>query len=149
MPVSALAPVQAPEALHVVALVEDQLSTALAPLATLLGLALKVTVAVGFALTVMVVDCAAVPPAPAHDKVNDTLAVSAPVDRVPVTGCGPLQPPDAVHEVALVAVHDSVELPPLITELGLAEIFTEGAAAFTDTVTDCAAVPPAPLQLSV
>ena len=39
-------------------------SVELAPLATVLGLALMVTVAVGFGLTVTVVDWVALPPAP-------------------------------------------------------------------------------------
>ncbi len=58
-------PDQAPEAAHEVAWVADQLKVALAPLATVLGLAFNVTVgavAVGVAETVTA--CVAVPPAP-------------------------------------------------------------------------------------
>jgi len=47
-----------------VALVDDHVNVELPPLATVLGLAAIRTVAVGFGLTVTVVDCAAVPPAP-------------------------------------------------------------------------------------
>jgi len=61
-PLMGLLPDQAPEAVHEVALVDDQLKVELAPLATVLGLALRATVAVGVGLTVTVVDCAAVPP---------------------------------------------------------------------------------------
>jgi hypothetical protein len=57
-------PDQAPEAVQEVALVDDQLKLELPPLATVLGLALRLTVAVGFGLTVTLVDCAAVPPVP-------------------------------------------------------------------------------------
>jgi hypothetical protein len=57
-------PDQAPEAVQEVALVEDQLNVDAPPLAMVLGLALRLTVAVGAGLTVTVVDCAAVPPAP-------------------------------------------------------------------------------------
>jgi hypothetical protein len=42
-----LDPDQAPEAVHAVALVDDHESVAPAPLATVLGLALKLTMAVG------------------------------------------------------------------------------------------------------
>ena len=57
-------PDQAPEAVQAVALVDDQVRTALPPLATVLGLAPKLTVGAGFALTVTVVDCTALPPLP-------------------------------------------------------------------------------------
>jgi hypothetical protein len=63
-PLIALLPNQAPEAVQAVALVDDQVSVDPLPLATVLGLALKLTVAVGCALTVTVADCAALPPAP-------------------------------------------------------------------------------------
>jgi hypothetical protein len=53
-----------PEAVHEVALVETQVKVELAPLATVLGLALMLTVAVGFGLTVTVVDWVALPPVP-------------------------------------------------------------------------------------
>jgi hypothetical protein len=63
-PLTALLPNQAPEAVQEVALLETHVNVELPPLATVLGLAPILTVAVGFALTVTVVDCAAVPPAP-------------------------------------------------------------------------------------
>ncbi len=52
----ALEPVQAPEAEHEVALLDDHVSIDAAPLATVLGLALKLTVAVGVRVTVTVAD---------------------------------------------------------------------------------------------
>jgi hypothetical protein len=52
-----------------VALFDDQLSVAAPPLLTVLGLALKLTVTLGFALTVTVAVCAAEPPAPLHVRV--------------------------------------------------------------------------------
>lgn len=67
-PLKALVPDQAPLAVQAVALVDDQVSIELAPLSTVLGLALKLTVTVGFGLTVTVADCAALPPAPLHLK---------------------------------------------------------------------------------
>jgi hypothetical protein len=50
-------------------LFEDQVRVAPAPLGTVLGLALNVTVAVGFGLTVTVVDWTALPPAPVQVSV--------------------------------------------------------------------------------
>jgi hypothetical protein len=68
-PVSALAPVQAPEAVHEVALLDAHVSVDALPRLTVLGLALKLTVTVGFALTVTVAVWAAVPPAPVQVRV--------------------------------------------------------------------------------
>ena len=76
-------------------------------------------------------------------------ALRAPVFCVPVVALVPDQPPDAAHEVALVDDQDKVALEPLVSVLGLALNVTVGEAAFTETVTDCAALPPAPVQLSV
>ena len=63
-----LAPDQAPEALHAVALVAFQDKVAAAPLAMVLGAALKLTLGAG-AATVTVADCEAVPPRPVQVKV--------------------------------------------------------------------------------
>lgn len=79
-PVRALAPDQAPEAVHEVALLEVHVSVEEPPLLIVLGLALKLTEALGFALTVTVAPCAAVPPAPLHVRVYVELLVSEPVD---------------------------------------------------------------------
>lgn len=62
----------------------------------------------------------------------------------------PVQPPDAVQEVALAADHDRLEVPPGATCAGFAEIETVGAGrAPTATLVVCAAVPPGPVQLNV
>ena len=63
VPLVAWLPDQAPEAVHEVALVEDQLKVEPLPLVTLVGLALSETVG-GVADTVTVADWLAVPPAP-------------------------------------------------------------------------------------
>ena len=63
-PLIALLPDQPPEAVQAVALLETQLKVELPPLATVLGLALMLTVAPGAALTVTVADWAALPPVP-------------------------------------------------------------------------------------
>ena len=70
------------------------------------------------------------------------------MDWVPFVPLVPVHPPLAVHEVALVADQFKVLALPLVTVLGLPEKVTVGADALTDTVADCAAVPPAPVQLN-
>jgi hypothetical protein len=60
----------------------------------------------------------------------------------------PDQPPEAVHAVAFVELQLSVEVPPLLTVLGVAVKVTVGAAAETVTVADCVALPPAPVHVS-
>ena len=77
-PLVALVPDQAPEAVHAVALVEDQVRVEPAPLATLVGLALIVTVGAAVE-TVTVADWAAEPPAPVQVSVYLVVAVSAEV----------------------------------------------------------------------
>jgi hypothetical protein len=61
----------------------------------------------------------------------------------------PVQAPDAVQVVEFVADQVRVEPLPLATVLGLAAKVTTGAAAVTETVEDCAALPPVPVQVSV
>lgn len=67
-PVAALAPAQAPEAIQDVALVADQFSMELLPLATVLGLAPKLTVGAGV-VTETVADWTALPPVPVQLRV--------------------------------------------------------------------------------
>jgi len=59
----------------------------------------------------------------------------------------PDQAPEAVQEVAFVDDQLIVDPLPLITELGTALRATVGADALTDTVADCDALPPAPVQV--
>ena len=74
------------------------------------------------------------------------LAVSGPVDTLPLTASVPDQPPDAVQEVALVVVQVSMAALPLAMVLGLAVSATVGTGCVTDTVAACEALPPAPVQ---
>ena len=67
-PLTGLVPDQPPEAVQEVALVEVHVNVELPPLATVLGLAPRLTVAVFFGLTVTFVDWAAVPPSPLQLK---------------------------------------------------------------------------------
>jgi hypothetical protein len=130
-----------------VAFVDDQLNVALPPLAIVLGLALMVTVGAA-AVTETVADCVALPPEPVHVSPYVALAVSAPVDCEPLTGMLPDQAPEAAHAVALAADQVSIELLPLATVLGLSARLTVGAGAVTETVADCVALPPVPVQVS-
>jgi hypothetical protein len=55
------------------------------------------------------------------------LVVNAPVDCVPLVTLLPVQPPEAVHAVALAADQLKVDEFPLLTEPGVAERLSVGA----------------------
>lgn len=76
-------------------------------------------------------------------------AVRGPGDCVPLIGLVPDQPFEAVQVVAFAVDQVKVALPPLLIELGLALKFIVGAGAVTETVADCDALPPVPVQVSV
>jgi hypothetical protein len=131
-------PVGELDAVQAVALVELQVSVALPPAATPGGLA--VSSAVGAAgggggvlpaVTVTVVLAAAgvVPLAPEQVNVNVLVSLNAAVTTLPPVDCAPLHAPDAVHAVALVEDQVSVEVPPVVTLVGLALNETVGADA--------------------
>lgn len=63
----------------------------------------------------------------------------------------PVQPPEAVQAVAFELVQLSVDELPLVTVVGVALNDTVGGVGPVATVmvTDCAAEPPAPVQVSV
>ena len=60
--------------------------------------------------------------------------------RVPAVALLPAQPPDAVHDVAFVLDHVSIELPPAVIDAGLAP--SDSVAAGVGVVGDvgCVAV---------
>jgi hypothetical protein len=64
------------------------------------------------------------------------LAVSAPVDWVPLRALLPDQAPEAVQAVAWLDDHVRVALAPEAIVLGPALMLTVGAADVTDTVAD-------------
>jgi hypothetical protein len=132
-----------------VALVEDQVSVEVPPWATLVGLAVIETLGGVAAVTVTVTDCDAEPPAPVQVRVNFVVAVSVGVDCEPAVASEPLQPPEAVQAVALVDDHVNAEAAPLFTVVGFAVKVTAGAGVVTETVADCVALPPLPVQLRV
>jgi hypothetical protein len=76
------------------------------------------------------------------------LAVSAPVDCDPLNDLVPDHDPEAVQAVALVADQVSVAPLPLTTVLGPATRLMVGTGWVTETVADCAALAPDPVQLS-
>jgi hypothetical protein len=144
-PVIGCDPLHPPDAVQEVALVADQVRADLAPLFTVLGFAARLT-AGGVLVTETVADWLALPPAPVQVSPYVALAVRAPVDWEPLTALVPDQAPEAVQDVALVAAQVKVELRPLATELGLAERLMVGAGELTETVADCVALPPVPVQ---
>lgn len=141
-------PDQPPVAEHEVALVEDHVNVEVTPLETLVGLALSVTVGAGED-TDTVTDCAAEPPTPAQVSTYLVAAVTAAVAADPLAGLLPLQPAEAVQAVALLEDQDSIAVLPLFTVVGAAVRLTEGAGVVTETVADCAALPPVPVHVSV
>ncbi len=148
-PLIAFDPDQAPEAAQDVALVVDQVRVETPPLRTVLGLALMEMVAVGAGVTVTVVDCVAAPPGPEQASVKVEFAFRLPVDCEPWGASAPDQAPEAEQDAALVDDQRRVALPPLVSELGVALRLTVGGDAFTETVADWAALPPAPVQVNV
>lgn len=68
---------------------------------------------------------------------------------MPVTDFVPDQAPEAVQEVAFVAVQFNVALLPLVMALGPTLKVTMGAVALMETVADWVAVPPGPEQARV
>ena len=117
VPLVALLPLQPPEAVQEVALVELQVSVEAPPVATTDGFATNV--AVGTTLTTTV-ETPLVPPVPLHVKEYELGIVIAPVLCVPLVALVPLQPPVAVHDVAFVELQVSVDAPPLAMDVGAA-----------------------------
>lgn len=74
--------------------------------------------------------------------------MSAPVDWVPLRALVPDQAPEAVQAVALVDAQVRVALAPLLMALGPTLKLTVGSADLTETVVDCEAVPPGPVQVN-
>jgi hypothetical protein len=140
-------PLQSPEALQLVALAEDHVSVVVAPCSTVIASALKDTVGAagggGAALTLTVAERCVVPPAPVQSSVKVLVVLSAIVDWLPEVALLPAHAPLAAQPVALVDDHVSVELPPALTDVGLAENVTPGAA-ISDTVAVFCVVPPLP-----
>jgi hypothetical protein len=140
VPLVALAPVQPPLAVQVVAFVDDHVRLVDDPVVTELGFAVSVTV--GNTGAVTVTDALAVPepPLPEHVRVKLALAVSAAEFSVPLVALLPVQPPEAVQDVALVLDQVSAVVAPVVTLTGLADRVTVGAG------TGAGVEPPPPPQ---
>ncbi len=69
--------------------------------------------------TITVFESLAEPPVPVQVSVNIVFTESVLLVALPLVAFAPAQPPDAVHEVALVLVQVSCVVPPIATVLGL------------------------------
>jgi hypothetical protein len=152
VPFGPRAPLQPPEAMQAGAaaeaevLLDDQDSVVLPPLMTVVGLAVSMTV--GASTTATLAVAAAVPPGPAHVSVNAEDEVSPVMTSLPKVGRAPDQLPEAVQLATLVVDHINVVDAPLATVAGEAVMVTVGVGA-TAMFAVAAAMPPAPLQVSV
>ncbi len=142
-----LAPLHPPDALQLVALVDDQLSVVLPPVATLADEAVSDNVGAGTIITLT--DCEADPPGPAHVIENVLLALTGAETSAPCVALSPPQAPLAVQAAALVDVQLNVVVAPEPSEVGAALRLTVGAGTFTPTVTDFEVAPPVPVHVSV
>jgi len=150
VPPVTLVPDHVPDAVQLSALVADQVSVELAPLAMVCGVA--TIVIVGTAATVTVADWKAPPPVPVQLNENVPALATAPVDCEPLVALAPDHAPDAVQVSALVDDQVSVEDPPLATEVGFTASDTVGARGGggvpeTVTVAEALVIPPAPVQI--
>jgi hypothetical protein len=129
VPLEANVPLQPPEAVQDVALVELQVSMEVPPLGTLVGFAVKVAAGTGLAVTETVAAAAVVPSVPVQVSEYVVSVVKAPVLSVPLVAFAPANvPPVAVQDVALVELQVNVALPPLLTVVGEAVIDAVGGA---------------------
>jgi hypothetical protein len=133
-----------------VALVLVQFSVAEPPWLSAAGVAVRLSVGAGVTgVTVTVALRDAVPPAPVHAMVNVTVCARAAVACDPEVALAPVHPPDAVHDVAFVDDHVSVDVPPCATWAGVADNETvgNGGVALTTTLAERVIEPPAPVQV--
>ena len=140
VPLVALAPVQPPLAVHVVAFDDDHVRLVDDPIVTEVGLAVNVTVGNTGAVTVTDALADPEPPVPEQVKVKVALAASAAEVSVPLVALVPVQLPEAVQDVAVVLDQVSAVVAPVVTLAGLADRVTVGAG------TGAGAEPPPPPQ---
>ncbi|MEJ1963981.1 MAG: hypothetical protein WDO56_21545 [Gammaproteobacteria bacterium] len=149
-PLIALLPVHAPEAVHEVAFVVDQVSTLAVPAVTVVGVAENKRVGAGAgAATLTVTDLVVVPPPPVQVSVYVLAAVSALVDSVPVVALLPDHVPDAAQLVASVELQESNEVPELATVAGSAVSVMAGAFGVPGFFSVVSAPPPQPARSRV
>jgi hypothetical protein len=152
-PLTTLVPLQPPLAVQLVAFDELQVSVADPPRVTVVGAAVSVTDGAVADVTVTFADWVAEPPGPVQVSANEEFEVSAPVEAEPEIGLLPVQLPAAVQAVALEEDHVSVADEPDATVDGTAVSVTNGGCGppggATPAITVLAAVPPAPLHVSI
>jgi hypothetical protein len=110
-------PLQPPEAVHEVALVELQVSVEAPPAATVVGFAVKVAVDTGLIVTgatVTLTVAVLVPPEPVQVSENVASRSSAPVRLLPLVGSAPSQSSKALQESAFVEFQLNVASSPLL-----------------------------------
>jgi hypothetical protein len=120
LPVSALLPLQAPDAVQVVALLLLQLKVLLPPDATLLGLAENVRLGAGVPPPPVATITLAVLLALPHESVKLLVAVRLVRTSLPLSALLPLHAPEALQDVAPLLLQLKVLLLPLVTLVGLA-----------------------------
>jgi hypothetical protein len=137
VPLAANVPLQPPEAVHEVALVEFQVSVEAPPLGTFVGFAVNVAVGAGLAVTLTVAAAdALVPPEPIHVSEYVVSLVKAPVLWLPLVATAPVQPPEALHDVASVELQVNMAASPLLTVVGEALIDALSGSGFAVSGTD-------------
>jgi hypothetical protein len=106
VPLIAIVPCQPPEAVQVVAFSALQLRLDVPPTATVAGVAPSLTT--GAPMTAISTDCVADPPVPSQVSVKFVVAFRGSVVAVPLVGCGPVQPPEAIQVCASWVFHCNV-----------------------------------------
>jgi hypothetical protein len=106
VPLVAFVPCQPPEAVQAVAFSALQLRLDVPPAATVVGVAPSLTT--GAPMTAISTDCVADPPVPSQVSVKFVVALRGSVVTVPLVGCGPVQPPEAMQVCASWAFHCKV-----------------------------------------
>jgi hypothetical protein len=145
LPLRPTEPFQPPLAVQDVELLEVHVNVERPPAATTGGDAVNVTVGTGRMVTVVTMG-AVTPPGPAQMSEYAVAAVNGPVLWLPLAANVPLQPPEALHEVALVELHVSTEAFPEATAVGAAASLAVGAG-INATVADAGGVtPPGPVH---
>lgn len=146
-PLTALVPLQPPEAEQEEAFVVDHVSVLLPPAPTVVGFAVRLSVGGDDVVTPTVTLLLIEPALPEQVSVYVDALVSAAVDAEPLVARLPDQAPEAVQLVTFVLVHERVLALPLFTLVGFALRVREGVCGVeTVTVTLRDTVPPAPVQ---
>ena len=121
-------PFKPSEAVQALAFADDQLSVAVPPVVTVIGVAEIVTVGAGTTVTVLVAD--AVPPPPVQLSEKSAVIAILLIDSVPLVALLPVQPPLAVQPLASVELQMRELCEPLAIDVGDALRLTVGAGGF-------------------